>query len=68
MRRFLYHLDRFAEATNEILLVIAVGLGGFYFSVLVILALMSSPPADDPGGFGRPAIDRASGIVSRDGF
>jgi hypothetical protein len=59
-RRVLRHLDRFAAATNDVLFVFAIGLGGFYLSVQVILALASPPPADDPGRFSQSAIAGAA--------
>ncbi len=58
-RRLLRHLERFAEATNDVLLVVAIGLGGFYLSVLVILTLMPLPPADVVGRVGYFQADRA---------
>jgi hypothetical protein len=66
-RQILEQLDRFAEATNELLLVIAVGLGGFYLSVLVILTLVPSAPPDDLGRFARSEIDHA-GTSAGTGF
>ncbi len=59
-RQLLEQLDRFAEATNEPLLVIAVGLGGFYLSVLVILTLVPSAPPDDLGRFAHIEVDHAA--------
>jgi hypothetical protein len=63
VRQLLEQLDRFAEATNEPLLVIAVGLGGFYLSVLVILTLVPSAPPDDLGRFDPSVIDRAGSAL-----
>ena len=60
VRQLLEQLDRFAEATNEPLLVIAVGLGGFYLSVLVILTLVPSSPPDDLGRFAHAEVDHAT--------
>jgi hypothetical protein len=62
-RRWLRRLERFAEESNELLLVIAVGLGGFYLSVRVILALTSTPAMiDDVGRFGPAGIECGSGL------
>jgi hypothetical protein len=72
-RRWLRRLERFAEESNELLLVIAVGLGGFYLSVHVILALTPAPAAADidqllqprPECSGGAALDHEFPILPR---
>lgn len=64
-RRLLRRLERFAEATNDVLMVVAIGLGGFYLSVLVILTLMPLSPADDVGRAGYFQAEHAAEGFSR---
>jgi hypothetical protein len=67
-RRCLRSLERFAEETNELLLVIAAGLGGFYLSVQVILALASPPLIDDAGQSVPSRVECPSGAAVDNGF
>jgi hypothetical protein len=45
-RRLLHRIGRLADGMDELPLVLAISIGGFYVSILAVLALASPPTAE----------------------
>jgi hypothetical protein len=45
-RRLLHRIGRLADGMDELPLVLAISIGGFYVSILAMLALASPPTAE----------------------